>query len=68
MIANLVNQLQTVVNEGANNLNVYPLNGMTFVGLSQNAPYSIAPGKAVGIVASSLTQAYIVFGTPSAVG
>ena len=32
MIANLVNQLQTVVNEGANNLNVYPLNGMTFVG------------------------------------
>jgi hypothetical protein len=57
---------QTIVNAGANVLNIWPQTGMAIgVGGTANAAVTVNPGRSMGIVVTSPTQAHIVFNTSS---
>lgn len=65
MIANIIGSMQTIYNQGAHVLNIYPRSGMSFYGLKQNAPFKISAKQAVGLIAVSADEGYILFGSPS---
>jgi hypothetical protein len=57
---------QTVVNAGANSLNVWPRSGQTlYPTAAANTAVSLATGRSLGIVAQDDDSAYVIFNSSS---
>jgi hypothetical protein len=61
ILAGFTNPIQLVKNDGANNLNVYPVSSSQIEALGNNVAFVIAPGTAVTFFYTSTTQAYATY-------
>lgn len=50
----VVNARMVIQNNGANDMNVYPMLGDNFLGLAANAPYTVASGNQLAIYCYSI--------------